>query len=311
MILPALRSLRQQWPNLAITFEAPAAYVDLLRQYREVDQVVPLGEERAAGGAMWHIDLSGYVERHPEARATDRITLFGKAFGVTVSGGAARCQLPAAARERAEAWVAGKLRRKGPLIGIALRGTYPYRSWPVDHVFRTVTLLMEKRCRVIVFDARADGPRHTVAEEGRAAWAYGLSLVEVAALLERCEAAITPDTGLLHLSASVGTPFVGIFGPIPPHLLDGSRGGAVCALSRGCTASWVRTEMRVGRQAGEGSGGRSEVSLARIIHERLLSRAVCWSGKKMGRSTTTPATGDCPIFSALLELGTATGFVPA
>ena len=40
----------------------------------------------------------------------------------------------------------------------------------------------------------------------------------IAALLASCDAAIVPDTGLLHLAACTGTPFVAIFGAVPPEL---------------------------------------------------------------------------------------------
>ncbi len=40
----------------------------------------------------------------------------------------------------------------------------------------------------------------------------------VAALLGSCDVAVVPDTGLLHLAACVGTPFVAIFGAVPPEL---------------------------------------------------------------------------------------------
>jgi ADP-heptose:LPS heptosyltransferase len=47
-----------------------------------------------------------------------------------------------------------------------------------------------------------------------------LTLVEMAAIAERCDLLIACDSPLLHLAAAVGTPTVGLFG-----LSDGRRRG--------------------------------------------------------------------------------------
>lgn len=47
-----------------------------------------------------------------------------------------------------------------------------------------------------------------------------LSLVETAAVIQRCDLIVSGDTPLLHLAAAVGTPSIGIFGPT-----DGRRRG--------------------------------------------------------------------------------------
>ena len=41
----------------------------------------------------------------------------------------------------------------------------------------------------------------------------GLSLLEIAACLKRCRAFVGNDSGLMHMSAAVGTPTLGLFGP--------------------------------------------------------------------------------------------------
>jgi heptosyltransferase-2 len=44
------------------------------------------------------------------------------------------------------------------------------------------------------------------------------SIGELAALLERCQALVTNDTGPMHLAGAVGTPVVAFFGPTVPEL---------------------------------------------------------------------------------------------
>ena len=43
------------------------------------------------------------------------------------------------------------------------------------------------------------------------------SLLELAALIERCDVFVTGDTGPMHLAAAVGTPIVAVFGPSDPR----------------------------------------------------------------------------------------------
>jgi lipopolysaccharide heptosyltransferase I len=50
---------------------------------------------------------------------------------------------------------------------------------------------------------------------GWARLAPATSLVELAALARRAQVVVSSDTGPLHLAAAVGTPCVGLFGPVP------------------------------------------------------------------------------------------------
>jgi ADP-heptose:LPS heptosyltransferase len=43
-------------------------------------------------------------------------------------------------------------------------------------------------------------------------------LPRVAAALERCRLVVAVDTGLLHMAAALGTPYVGLFGPTNPDV---------------------------------------------------------------------------------------------
>jgi ADP-heptose:LPS heptosyltransferase len=47
-------------------------------------------------------------------------------------------------------------------------------------------------------------------------WGFGvgeLSLLEVSALLTRCDLLVSVDSGVMHLGSAVGTPVLGLFGP--------------------------------------------------------------------------------------------------
>ncbi len=222
MILPTLAAIRQRFSHLAITFQAPAAYTDLLAGFAEVDEAVPLNEPSPGGAEAVFADLSNYMERHPQAWLVPRIDLISTAFGIPPLPRAGRYQPPAGARAQAEAWLAEHSCEHRARIGIALRGIYGHRSWLIPYVFELAQRLAALNWEVLIFDANPDAPQHPGTDDpdgpGAVVYAYGLALPVVTALLASCDAAVVPDTGLLHLAACTGTPFVAIFGAIPPEL---------------------------------------------------------------------------------------------
>ncbi|NWG04142.1 MAG: lipopolysaccharide heptosyltransferase II [Syntrophaceae bacterium] len=67
------------------------------------------------------------------------------------------------------------------------------------------------------------------------------SLLQLAALLERCALLVTNDTGTMHVAAAVGTPVVALFGSTPPHM-TGPWGDhhAVVKKDVECSPCWKR-----------------------------------------------------------------------
>ncbi len=224
MILPTLGAIRQHFPHLKIIFQAPAAYTKLLAGFGEVDKAVALDEltELGAGSDVVHADLSNYMERHPQAWLVPRIDLAGTAFGIAPVPHTASYQPPPEIQREAQAWLKEHECRKRARVGIALRGIYGHRSWLVPYVFELARRLAAQNWEVLIFDADPHAQQCPGTDDfdgpGAVACAYGLELPVVAALLASCDAAIVPDTGLLHLAACTGTPFVAIFGAVPPEL---------------------------------------------------------------------------------------------
>ena len=242
MIMPALAAIRECFGHLKITFQAPAPYTELLAGFGEVDEAVALDEpiEFLPGPDVVRVDLSNYVERHAQAWTMPRIDLVGTAFGISPLPHAACYQPPAEVQREAKAWLGSRqeppslqLRRTrcrsyrkevegNRRLGIALRGIYGHRSWLVPHVFELARRLAAQSWDVLIFDADPFAPEYPWANDpaigGTVACTYGVALPMVAALLSQCDAAVVPDTGLLHLAACVGTPFVAIFGAVPPEL---------------------------------------------------------------------------------------------
>ncbi len=224
MILPTLVAIRQRFSQLEVVFQAPAAYTTLLESFAEVDEAIALDESpaRQTSPETLLVDLSNYMERHPQAWQQPRIDLVGTAFGVTPTPCGAAYQPAPQLLRQAEKWLATHDCRAPTRIAVALRGIYGHRSWLVPYVFELAQRLATKGQDVLIFDADAHAPQcprpRDSRQTGSVASAYGLELPLAAALLAGCDAAVVPDTGLLHLAACVGLPFVAIFGPVPPQL---------------------------------------------------------------------------------------------
>ena len=110
----------------------------------------------------------------------------------------------------------------GTLIGLGPTANWPGKIWPAERFVALFEALADdlpgavpvifggpgERERAMAADVLAGLPQ-AIDLVGR------LSIPEAAACLARCRVFIGNDSGLMHLSASAGTPTVGLFGPTP------------------------------------------------------------------------------------------------
>ena len=105
----------------------------------------------------------------------------------------------------------------GRLVVLHAGATWPAKQWGAERYAVLAGLLTrDAGVRVLVTGGPRDG--ETVAEvveksRGAAQPAGALTLRELAALLSLADAFVGNDGGPMHMSAAVGTPTVGIFGP--------------------------------------------------------------------------------------------------
>ncbi len=105
-------------------------------------------------------------------------------------------------------------------LAIAPGARWPTKRWPLDHVaaMARTWLTYEHNSLLVVL-----GPDEKnwleqpatleIATHPRVEIMNGSSLIDAATALAGCEAVVTNDSGLLHLSEAVGTPVVALFGP--------------------------------------------------------------------------------------------------
>ena len=129
--------------------------------------------------------------------------------------------LPDSARERAERRLGRRTGR--PLAGVHVSGGRLVKQWdPSRFADVAARLVKNDGARILLTGSAGDRP---MVEQVKAVLpaddvidvAGDASLLELAALIERCDVFVTGDTGPMHLAAAVGTPIVAVFGPSDPR----------------------------------------------------------------------------------------------
>ncbi len=109
------------------------------------------------------------------------------------------------------------------LVALCPVSRQPYKVWPARHFARLADILIERyQARILMISG--PGEEHFVDAVRAAMVHYALpshpltSLLELAALLERCHLFVGNDGGPRHFAIAVGTPTVAVFGrPFPEH----------------------------------------------------------------------------------------------
>ena len=137
---------------------------------------------------------------------------------VRPDGRSAELFISPAAEARADSWLAAHgLDQAARLVAFAPGAAHATKRWPLAHWRTLAANLGQAGIHVVVLgDARERDAAACLiaASPGRSASAAGdLDLQASGALLRRCSALVSGDTGPMHMAAAVGTPVVALFGP--------------------------------------------------------------------------------------------------
>ncbi len=210
MLTPALRALHEQ-RRVRVQLATYACYLPLLWGLDWIEATYALGTDYHVERFDAVVDLNWAVESGKQVEQRPRQDIFAERLGVSLRQ---RCPFYQVARSERQ-WAQRQLvpwRR--PIVGIQLHASCAQRSYPARHILRLTELLQAKGCTVAFYGERWSEklPSGVIDLIGAA------SLRQAAALIEQMAAMVCPDSGLLHLAVAVGTPTVGLFGPIPPEL---------------------------------------------------------------------------------------------
>jgi lipopolysaccharide heptosyltransferase I len=146
-----------------------------------------------------------------------------RALGLGTEAARARLAIPPAARRRADELLGGLGR--GALVGLhpGVSKFGAFKQWPPARYAAVARALAERGlARALV--TWGPGERELAAEVVALAPGAALlapetgSILELAALYERCAAVLGCDTGPVHLAAALGVPVVGLYGPKDPRV---------------------------------------------------------------------------------------------
>ncbi len=149
---------------------------------------------------------------------------------------------------------------------------WPSKVWPAERFAAVAQRLGQARCRrsLVVWagaQERVWAEQIVAASAGWAAMAPATSLGELAALARRSSLFISADTGPLHLAVAVGTPSVGLFGPMPAAR-NGPYGPAHIAVQEMCLTGTSRQRRTAGPESMEAITVEHVVAAC----ERILDR---------------------------------------
>ncbi len=210
MLTPALQALHQQW-QVEVEVATYARYVPLLWGSLGIVATHALGTDYQAQRFDAAIDLNWAVESGTEVHKRPRQDLFAKLLHVRLN----QRQPVYHVADSERRWACQQLAQwSSPMVGIQVHASCRQRTYPAIHIRRLTEMLQATGYTVAFLGERWAGstPRAVVDLTG------SLSLRQAAALIEQMSVMICPDSGLLHLAVAVGTPTVGLFGPIPPEL---------------------------------------------------------------------------------------------
>jgi lipopolysaccharide heptosyltransferase II len=102
-------------------------------------------------------------------------------------------------------------------INVAASSKWGTKNWPVESMAKLCDLLSAQNIRIVLTGMEKDKllARHLMSlTKAKPADLTGKTdVTQLAALISRCRAYVTPDSAPMHVAAAMGTPFVAFFGP--------------------------------------------------------------------------------------------------
>ena len=232
-----------------------------------------IGFADAREGAAWSYSRRITVPREEHA-VRKNLMLAQQAFSLSGSweAGRIRLQIPQETRERAS-----RILPDGrPAIAVCFASRWSSKNWPERFFAETLRVFSGKlpECRILLMggaEDRAEAERLSESLPMASVLAGETSVPLLAALLEKCRAMFTVDSGPMHLAALLDVPCVALFGSTNP-VLTGPYGkeGRHSIIASTCSHSpCFRRQCPLGRDCSDGVSPESAAEeLFRFYHAR-------------------------------------------
>ena len=167
--------------------------------------------------------INEHIPGTPDTHAVPRALLIAEYLGCPTEP--VEFQFPR--RESREAWADNFLTNKQvnvdqPLIGLNIGASAAEKMWPVGHFAQLADMLQsDTQAQLILLGSASEMSRTATIQQLTQAHMISAvgqtSIAQLAALLRRCTAIVSADTGPLHIAVAVGTPVVGLYGASDPR----------------------------------------------------------------------------------------------
>ena len=224
---PAVLALRQKFPETKLVYSTWKRFRPIVEMGKVADLVVEMDwSERTPKVAARDYDLifrpwlEGEVSKGlPHVHLVDD---FCRTLGVRPNSRQPRLYVPRAAAKAMKRKMARHRVAGVPVVGVHVGPSWAVKEWTTSGWNELVALLTrELGCRVIQLGAEvhtARGPQDVLRCRGAEDWVGRLTLADLVAAIYQLDVLIGIDSGLLHIAGAVGTPCVGLFGPLDPTL---------------------------------------------------------------------------------------------
>lgn len=223
MTTPALMELKRSYPHIHLTYAVDRhrtttdAYYELVKNAPFIDEVKDARYIRPADYDA-HIDISAVCIKY-ERKAlpvVNRIDLFARHLNVPHL----RQKIPFYRIEPdEELWARAFLNRKVPeghfLVALHTASFEAKRSWPIEKYQELTAAAQGLPITFLVFDFnRLWGNLKT---QSNCIDASNTSVRQMAALIDKCDLFVGPDSGPMHIAGALRKRSLVVFGSIPPH----------------------------------------------------------------------------------------------
>jgi ADP-heptose:LPS heptosyltransferase len=230
--LPMCDEVRRRHPGKLLVFVTAAIWREVVKLSRSADLVYANRSWVHPLTMPTNLKLFGLVDRIYNPQTTGELTGNGEACHL-IKDLAASCGFTVTARQPRLYLSAGLIKQtriaygldwKTPgerlLIGISGGPSWRVREWEVSKWQKLINKIHAEYDAVIIqFGTnQGDGSSEYDSLTGVQSVANRRKSEEIVALIAICDLIISIDSGPVHLAGTVGTPVIGLFGPVNPAL---------------------------------------------------------------------------------------------
>jgi ADP-heptose:LPS heptosyltransferase len=235
---PAIIAFRKQHPEALLVYRVRRSFKVLVEMGQVADSIIEDDNSLAKSlirNYRWILRPRLEDERPQGREHAHLVDDFCQTLGVTPASRQPRLHVSAKALEVQNHFVVPLRKNQKLLIGIHVGPSWRVREWTASGWERLVKLLHDQfNCVVIQLGSdehTATGTQMAPRIAGCLDWVNKFTLEETIATVQLLDLFVGIDSGILHAAGAVGTPVVGLFGPINPKLRLPQENPAVAVTS--------------------------------------------------------------------------------